>query len=169
MDVQLQNLFDIYGHLFEPEKWSSIGIDDFPIVETDPSGNFWSHTDGNPSESYHDGGDEVARTPRPWSPYEGTKVSGVLGSPWPWPPAGSALPLPPPDVLGFYLPFHRYYQPGSDRQFWGIYLIASGIREFGEWLHAHTAGRAALRLGQRRRLNFHAAVLAINKSVPWSQ
>jgi predicted RNA binding protein YcfA (HicA-like mRNA interferase family) len=41
-------------------------------------------------------------------------------------------------VLGFYLPFHLYYQPGSPHQIWGIYLIGSAIRQFGIWIWEQT-------------------------------
>ncbi|MFC1805502.1 hypothetical protein ACFL09_00800 [Planctomycetota bacterium] len=48
---------------------------------------------------------------------------------------GPSEPLPPPDCLGFYLPFHFYHVKGSVEQVWGIYLIESGIRGFANWIH----------------------------------
>jgi predicted RNA binding protein YcfA (HicA-like mRNA interferase family) len=41
------------------------------------------------------------------------------------------MPVPPPDTLGFYLPFH-YYHP----IWWGVYLVAEGIEELA-WTIRH--------------------------------
>lgn len=43
--------------------------------------------------------------------------------------------VPPPDALGFYLPFH-YFHP----TWWGIYLVAEGISALGEYLRALSPG-----------------------------
>lgn len=54
---------------------------------------------------------------------------------------GAPVPLdpstivPPPDALGFYLPFHSYHP-----NWWGIYLIAEGVESLARYIEAHTYG-----------------------------
>lgn len=43
--------------------------------------------------------------------------------------------VPPPDALGFYLPFHSYHPT-----WWGIYLIAEGVEALAGYIEDHTQG-----------------------------
>ncbi|KAF0208235.1 MAG: hypothetical protein FD171_1071 [Actinobacteria bacterium] len=42
--------------------------------------------------------------------------------------------VPPPDALGFYLPFHYYYP-----DWWGVYLVLEGVQQLGQFVE-HQAG-----------------------------
>lgn len=42
---------------------------------------------------------------------------------FPGSPQQRNTPVPPPDVFGFYLPFHFYYH----NNLWGVYLVAEGV------------------------------------------
>ena len=46
-----------------------------------------------------------------------------------------AFRAPPPDTLGFYLPFHYFYP-----DWWGIYIVAEGVRELATWLWDESHG-----------------------------
>ncbi len=50
-------------------------------------------------------------------------------------PRDASQQVPPPDALGFYLPFHHFYP-----DWWGIYIIAEGVSELAEWLKANGRG-----------------------------
>lgn len=45
-------------------------------------------------------------------------------------------PVPPPDAMAFYLPFH-FFHP----RWWGIYLLAEAIEEFGDWISRRSGGQ----------------------------
>lgn len=47
-------------------------------------------------------------------------------------------PNPPPDAFAFYLPFHYFYP-----KWWGIYLLADGVRQLGEILYQCAGGKLA--------------------------
>ena len=70
--------------------------------------------------------------------------------------------VPPPDALGFYLPFHYFYP-----DWWGIYIIAEGVQELATWLRNEGGGElfwpTAVGLAYQfiyRHESFHHAVEA---------
>ena len=72
--------------------------------------------------------------PQPRSTFEGYERvrvphfgSTFPGAPVPFDPSKS---VPPPDALGFYLPFHSFYPT-----WWGVYLIAEGVESLGAFIH----------------------------------
>jgi predicted RNA binding protein YcfA (HicA-like mRNA interferase family) len=63
-------------------------------------------------------------------------IEGIFpGYPQPVPSGGATLP--PPDCLAFYLPFHYHYHDG----WWGIYILAEGLRWFKHMLQLKSQGQ----------------------------
>ncbi|MBE0418479.1 MAG: hypothetical protein IBX63_12060 [Coriobacteriia bacterium] len=78
------------------------------------------------------------------------------------------MEVPPPDCLGFYLPFHHYYPV-----WWGIYLIAEGVEGLARFVHDHACGRldwaesaAVARVFIYGHESFHHAVECVFRSKP---
>ena len=72
-------------------------------------------------------------------PWTGPALTGQLtfgGAPVPRDPSQQ---VPPPDALGFYLPFHHFYP-----DWWGIYIIAEGVSELADWLRTTGEGQLSV-------------------------
>lgn len=75
-------------------------------------------------------------------------------------PYDPSMQVPPPDCLGFYLPFHHYYPT-----WWGIYLLAEGIEGLAGFVNDYAPGAfdwaecvAAARIFIYGHESFHHAV-----------
>lgn len=66
---------------------------------------------------------------------------------FPGSPRQSGAPVPPPDALGFYLPFHFYYH----NNLWGVYLIAEGVEKLASILQ-NFSGRGGKQLSKRNAM-----------------
>ncbi len=135
-DDRIGSLYEIYPSVFDLRADTPWPDSSYPAFEFDHDDLIWSEVDVSATPSSDA---PVPLDPIPWNPYAGEAIDPPSG---PWQPD---LPPPPPDVLGFYLPFHRFFRPRSHQQVWGIYLFASAIAEFGSWIHHETGGRIPLR------------------------
>lgn len=61
--------------------------------------------------------------------FEGDGHPGVTA------PFDPSMQVPPPDCLGFYLPFHHYYPT-----WWGIYLLAEGVEGLADFVDEYAPG-----------------------------
>lgn len=94
------------------------------------------------------------RTPGSVPVFEGEGHPGVTV------PFDPSMQVPPPDYLGFYLPFHHYYPT-----WWGIYLVAEGVEGLAQFVSDHAGDRlewaecmAAARVFIYGHESFHHAV-----------
>lgn len=80
-------------------------------------------------------------------------VDSILGSPQAFPGApqswSGGSPVPPPDALAFYLPFHYYYP-----NWWGIYLTVEGTLWLARWLVKESNGSLSERDAVAASRNF---------------
>ena len=123
-------------HLFRPRE-VPVGFDEdwaFERVQRP------DHSDGVPEwwSTEHGGySDAVAPTRRASFETYGEVRVPKFGEIFP----GATVPVepstivPPPDALGFYLPFHSYHPT-----WWGIYLIAEGVEALAGHVEDHTQG-----------------------------
>src|SRR5262249_49060311 len=75
---------------------------------------------GEEAEFEDQGLDSLAPKSDLWS---GVRHPRIVSGRWPGAPRNRAgSPVPPPDALAFYLPFHRFYPT-----WWGIYLLHEGV------------------------------------------
>jgi predicted RNA binding protein YcfA (HicA-like mRNA interferase family) len=85
----------------------------------------------------------------------GASIGGHGGGLMPVPPTGPSLPVPPPDCLAFYLPFHFYF-PGL----WGVYLVYEGVLWLASYIYnasqGSVNGKQAIQIA-RRFLYYHEA------------
>jgi predicted RNA binding protein YcfA (HicA-like mRNA interferase family) len=120
------------GRVAPPDDWSSVEGDPERIIEDGPP-----PLPGTYDDVIRTSDDLAGRLgsgfPGAPGPASGTGVGGVGG----W--------CPPPDVLGFYLPWHDF-----PARLWGIYLIVQGITSLGRDLHY--VARGYLTLGEAHRV-----------------
>ncbi len=136
-------LRDELPDLFEPRSRDGLFPDDYVLIPVkDPER-------GNLIES-----DLMDQDPDAMVEREGgvtyDSTPGFVLDPHELPPVDSSLgifaggyrqqdpeePVPPPDAMAFYLPFH-FFHP----RWWGIYLLAEAIEEFGDWISRRSSGQ----------------------------
>lgn len=73
-----------------------------------------------------------------WAPGSAPVFEGG-GHPGATIPYDPSMQVPPPDCLGFYLPFHHYYPT-----WWGIYLLVEGVDGLARFVNDHASGALEL-------------------------
>ena len=122
------------------EDWVFVSVDD-PEATQPPGANIaptddvedWFAPPSSFAQEQRDEGDGT-----PFRGFGGIIVPDLPGpAQFPGAPVSHDLNeyLPPPDSLGFYLPFHYFYPV-----WWGVYLVAEGVSELAEFIERHAGG-----------------------------
>ena len=157
MNDALQDLKDSYPDLFKDAPLPSVNWDDFDIIEVDPEGDLLNQPDlGGLINSPQGGADSI------WPDTIFGEDIEIRSRPDDIAHGGSLIrydphtaPVPPPDALAFYLPYH-YYHP----HWWGVYILFDGLVALARYILDHAKPRPSINEALRaahRFLHYHEA------------